>query len=79
VKGETGGLVEKSRDMGATWLAVSFSVWLFLFVPGATVGWGSRKEALVDRIACRSCGSLLHQVNRLQANPVTTSDVVVVP
>jgi phage terminase large subunit len=50
VKGETGGLVEKSRDMGATWLAVSFSVWLFLFVPGATVGWGSRKEALVDRI-----------------------------
>ena len=36
--------------MGATWLAVSFSVWLFLFVPGATVGWGSRKEALVDRI-----------------------------
>ncbi|QIG96586.1 hypothetical protein [Bradyrhizobium sp. 6(2017)] len=50
MKGETGGLVEKSRDMGATWLAVSFSVWLFLFVPGATVGWGSRKEALVDRI-----------------------------
>jgi phage terminase large subunit len=50
VKGESGGLVEKSRDMGATWLAVSFSVWLFLFVPGATVGWGSRKEALVDRI-----------------------------
>jgi phage terminase large subunit len=50
VRAETGGLVEKSRDMGATWLAVSFSVWLFLFVPGATVGWGSRKEALVDRI-----------------------------
>jgi phage terminase large subunit len=42
VKAETGGLVEKSRDVGATWLAVSFSVWLFLFVPGATVGWGSR-------------------------------------
>ncbi|MBR1216196.1 hypothetical protein [Bradyrhizobium sp. JYMT SZCCT0180] len=50
LKGETGGLVEKSRDMGATWLAASFSVWLFLFVPGATVGWGSRKEGLVDRI-----------------------------
>lgn len=50
VKGEAGGLIEKSRDMGATWLAVSFSAWLFLFVPGATVGWGSRKEALVDRI-----------------------------
>ena len=25
------GLIEKSRDMGATWLCVAFSVWLFLF------------------------------------------------
>lgn len=43
-------LIEKCRDMGATWVACAFSVWLWLFVPGAAVGWGSRKEQLVDRI-----------------------------
>lgn len=47
---EESGLVEKSRDMGATWLCCAFSVWLWLFWPGAAVGWGSRKEQLVDRI-----------------------------
>ncbi len=47
---EAPGLVEKSRDMGATWLCVCFSVWLFLFVDGARVGWGSRKAANVDKI-----------------------------
>lgn len=44
------GLIEKSRDIGATWICCAFSVWLWLFVPGAAVGWGSRKEQLVDRI-----------------------------
>jgi len=44
------GLVEKSRDMGATWVCGAFSVWLWLFVDGSSVGWGSRKEQLVDRI-----------------------------
>lgn len=44
------GLIEKSRDMGATWVCVSLSVWLWLFVTGSSVGWGSRKEMLVDRI-----------------------------
>ena len=44
------GLVEKSRDMGATWLACAFSVWLWLYSDGASVGWGSRKEQLVDKI-----------------------------
>lgn len=43
------GLVEKSRDMGATWCAVALSVWLWRFYPGAAVGWGSRKEELVDK------------------------------
>lgn len=43
------GLVEKSRDIGATWLCCAFSVWLWIFVPGAAIGWGSRKEQLVDR------------------------------
>ena len=44
------GLIEKSRDIGATWAACSFSVWLWLFKPGTSIGWGSRKEMLVDRI-----------------------------
>lgn len=44
------GLVEKCRDMGATWVCGAFSVWLWLFKPGVSVGWGSRKEQLVDRI-----------------------------
>lgn len=48
--GEANGLVEKCRDAGATWVCVGVSVWLWLFWPGVAVGWGSRKEDLVDRI-----------------------------
>jgi phage terminase large subunit len=44
------GLIEKSRDMGATWLACAFSVWLWIFWNGAAVGWGSRKADLVDKL-----------------------------
>lgn len=47
---EENGLVEKARDMGATWLSCAFSVWVFIFHEGASVGWGSRKEMYVDRI-----------------------------
>jgi len=48
--GEESGLVEKARDMGATWVCAAFSVWLWRFYPGAAVGWGSRKEQLVDKL-----------------------------
>ena len=44
------GLIEKSRDMGATWVACAFSVWLWLYWDGSSVGWGSRKEQLVAKI-----------------------------
>lgn len=47
---EASGLIEKSRDMGATWVCVGFSVWAFLFLPGSAIGWGSRKEQLVDKL-----------------------------
>lgn len=50
VKNKENMLCEKSRDMGVTWLASAMSVWFFLFWDNASVGWGSRKEALVDRI-----------------------------
>lgn len=46
---KTSAPVEKSRDSGATWMAACFAVWVFLFRPGASVGFGSRKEDLVDR------------------------------
>lgn len=48
------GLIEKARDMGATWTGISMSVHLFLFVKGSVVGWGSRKEDLVDKIGSMS-------------------------
>ena len=44
------GLVRKSRDMGATWAAAAYAVHLWLFQPGASIGFGSRKEVLVDHI-----------------------------
>lgn len=47
---ETNGLIEKCRDMGATWYCAAWSVCAWLFLPGAAVGWGSRKEQLVDKI-----------------------------
>lgn len=50
LEGEANGLVEKCRDMGATFTCCAFSVWLWLFWPGASIGWGSRKRDLVDRI-----------------------------
>lgn len=50
IKNQDDGLCEKSRDMGATWLCVAYSVWLWRFHDGASVGWGSRKQDLVDRI-----------------------------
>lgn len=44
------GILEKSRDMGATWLTAAFAVWAWLFKDGAAIGFGSRKLALVDTI-----------------------------
>jgi len=44
------GLIEKSRDMGATWVCVCVSIWLFLFHPGTSIGWGSRLSDLVDEL-----------------------------
>lgn len=48
--GKEHGLVEKSRDMGATWLNVVFDTHHWLFTPGYKAGIGSRKEQLVDRL-----------------------------
>lgn len=44
------GLVEKSRDMGVSWLCVAIATWMWLFHPGVVVGFGSRKEEYVDKL-----------------------------
>ncbi len=43
------GLIEKSRDMGATWLCCAITVWLWLYRPGTVIGWGSLKADQVDK------------------------------
>lgn len=55
VRDEENGLIEKARDMGATVAASAFSVWLWLYWPGAAIGFGSRKEELVDRLGDPKC------------------------
>lgn len=50
IRGQQDGLIEKARDMGATWVCSAFSVWLWLYWDGASIGWGSRKEHYVDKI-----------------------------
>lgn len=44
------GLVEKCRDVGATWLLCAFSVKKWLFEGDDATGWGSRKQELVDKL-----------------------------
>ena len=44
------GLVEKSRDMGLSWLNVGYAAHAWLFRPGFVGGFGSRKLELVDTI-----------------------------
>lgn len=44
------GLIEKSRDIGFTWLTAGFALHKWLFVEGFKTTFGSRKEEYVDRI-----------------------------
>ena len=48
--GRQDGLVEKSRDMGVSWLCVAIAVWMWRFKPGTVIGFGSRKEEYVDKL-----------------------------
>ena len=42
------GIIEKSRDMGVTWVTLAWLVWKWLFRSGFQALIGSRKEDLVD-------------------------------
>lgn len=44
------GLGKKSRDVGFSVICCAIGVWFWLFRQGSSVGFGSRKEALVDTI-----------------------------
>lgn len=47
-KNRKGGLSDKSRDMGLSWLSSSLACTLCIFNEWVTVGFGSRKEEYVD-------------------------------
>lgn len=49
-KAQEPGIVEKTRDMGMSWLSVALAASLCLFHHGMVVGFGSRKEEYVDKI-----------------------------
>jgi phage terminase large subunit len=44
------GIVEKTREMGMSWLAIAVACTLCLFREGIVIGFGSRKEELCDKI-----------------------------
>jgi phage terminase large subunit len=44
------GLIEKSREMGVSWLTVAYAGSMCLFYHGFVAGFGSRKEEYVDKI-----------------------------
>ncbi len=44
------GLVEKCRDIGATWLICAYSIWCWLFKTDDKTAWGSREQDLVDKL-----------------------------
>lgn len=52
---QTYGGIEKSRDMGVTWLMMALFCAICLFNEGVTIGIGSRKEEYIDRIGDPKC------------------------
>lgn len=49
-KNQRPGLCEKSRDMGATWVAIALACTLSIFHERLAIGFGSRKGEYVDKI-----------------------------
>lgn len=49
-RGREPGLIEKCRDVGFTWLAVSLACSLCVLFDGVRVGFGSRKAEYVDQL-----------------------------
>lgn len=53
--GSGDGILVKSRDCGASWLAMAYAITLCLFYSNMTVGFGSAKEDKVDRSGDPTC------------------------
>ncbi len=49
-KNSENGLAEKCRDAGVTWLSCGYSIHQWPFTDQSAIGWGSRKQELVDKI-----------------------------
>jgi phage terminase large subunit len=49
-EGRESALVEKSRDMGVSWLCCAYALYLWLFRPGVAIGFGSQKLENVDKL-----------------------------
>jgi phage terminase large subunit len=54
-QGAERGLMDKSRDSGATWLAGAYTASMWTFYDGFTAGFGSRKQDLVDKKGDPDC------------------------
>jgi phage terminase large subunit len=52
---EEDGLAEKSRDVGFTWLCAGYALHGWLFRPGFSCGFGSRKMEYVDKKGSPKC------------------------
>lgn len=50
LEADANGLVDKSRDMGATWALIGFSSWGFTFQDSMAIGWGSNLLEQVDKL-----------------------------
>lgn len=44
------GLLEKSREIGASWICISLSICIWIFEPGSKIAFGSWKENKIDKI-----------------------------
>jgi len=55
-----GGLIEKARELGVSWVVLAYATHVWQFTPGAKISVGSRKEDLVDEIG--NLDSLLEKV-----------------
>lgn len=54
-RGAEPGLCDKSRDAGISWLTGSFAAAICLLIDGVVIGFGSRKEDLVDNRGDPDC------------------------
>lgn len=66
IAGKEDGLVEKSRDIGFTWVMGGYAWWAWRFIPGFKSTFGSRKNEYVDRIG--DPDSIFEKIRMLQAS-----------